>query len=185
MAKVIFITGNQGKADFLAKFLDYPVDHLKLELDEPQSLDYRKITEHKVREAYKKVQKPVLVEDMGLSYDALGRLPGTLTKWFYSELGLEGMCRLLDGYKTRQATGEICFGYFDGKNVKLFEGKIRGVIADKPRGNGGFGWNPIFIPEGTNKTLAEMDDEETKKFSLRTTTVYPEIRKFLAELEDA
>lgn len=184
MAKVTFITGNQGKADFMAKFLGYPVEHVKLDLDEIQSLDFKEIAEHKARQAYEIIKSPVIIEDMGLNFKVLGRLPGAFTKWFHDEVGLEGMCRLLDGYSDRSATAEVCFAYFNGEHMEFFEGKLAGRIAEHPRGNGGFGFDPILIPDGSNKTLAEMNDEETKKFSLRTTTVYPEIKKFLRSIDE-
>jgi XTP/dITP diphosphohydrolase len=69
--------------------------------------------------------------------------------------------------------------------MEFFEGKVKGQIADKPRGASGFGWNPIFIPDGSDKTYAEMDDEETERFSLRTTTVYPKMKTFLQGLDKA
>jgi non-canonical purine NTP pyrophosphatase (RdgB/HAM1 family) len=183
MAKVTFITGNQSKADFLAKFLNHPVDHQKVDQDEIQSLDFKKIAEHKVKGAYEIVKAPVLVEDMGITCNALNQLPGTFTKWFIDSMGLEGMCRMLDGYSDRTAFAQICFAYFDGENIKFFEGKINGKIAENPKGDGGFGFDPILIPNGSDKTLAEMDDQETEKFSLRTTTVFPQIKEFLENLD--
>jgi inosine triphosphate pyrophosphatase len=184
MAKVTFITGNQGKADFLAKFLDYPVAHFKLELEEIQALDLDEVVEHKVLQAYQAVEAPVIVEDVGLSFKVLGgRLPGAFTKWFLDEIGPEGLCRMLDGYKSREAVGQICYGYYDGKHLHFFEGEIDGTIAESPKGKGGFGWDPIFIPRGSSKTLAEMDEKETERYSLRTTTVYPALKKFLQNLD--
>ncbi len=76
MQSVTFITGNQSKADYLAKYLGHPVEHVKLDLDEIQSLDLKVIVEHKVRQAYMKIKTPVLVEDVGLYCEALGGLPG-------------------------------------------------------------------------------------------------------------
>ena len=74
MSKVIFITGNQGKADFLAKHVDYPIAHQKLDLDEIQSLDLPEIAKHKAEQAYKVVQAPVLVSRaIGSSHEALRR----------------------------------------------------------------------------------------------------------------
>ena len=61
MKDLTFITGNQNKADFLAKHLGVPVAHHKLDLDEIQSLDPRVVVEHKVRQAYEVLNKPVLV----------------------------------------------------------------------------------------------------------------------------
>jgi hypothetical protein len=56
---VTFITGNQSKADYLAKYLGIPVKHVKLDLEELQSMDLHKIVEHKVRQAYEHIKSPV------------------------------------------------------------------------------------------------------------------------------
>ncbi len=55
MQSITFITGNQKKADYLAKYLGFPIEHQKIDLDEIQSLDLREIVEHKVKQAYEKV----------------------------------------------------------------------------------------------------------------------------------
>ena len=67
MKRLVFITGNQAKADYLAKWLGYPVEHQKVDLDELQSLDPHAVIEHKAKEAYKIVGEPVLVEDVRFS----------------------------------------------------------------------------------------------------------------------
>lgn len=184
MTGVTFITGNQDKADFLAKFLDYPVAHFKLELEEIQSLDFDQVAEHKVMQAYEKIGGRVLVEDVGLSFKALGgKLPGTFTKWFIDELGLEGLCRMLDNYHDKGAIAQICYAYYDGNHLQFFEGEISGEITNKPRGDNGFGFDPIFKPKGVDKTYAEMNDKEKEKYSLRTTTVYPALKRFLTAID--
>lgn len=182
--KVTFITSNQNKADFLSKYLGHELPHLKLELDELQSLDLREITEHKVRQAHEKIGGAVLVEDIAFSLDALGgKLPGPFIKWFVDQIGLEGVCRMLDGYENRGAVTEVCYAYFDGRNLKFFEGSLHGAVPKHPQGEDGFGWNAIFIPDGQTKTNAEMDELETSKYSLRTATVYPQIKEFLSMID--
>src|SRR3990167_8277741 len=151
MKKITFITGNQGKADFMAKFLDFKIPHQKLNLDEIQSLDLHEITEHKARQAYQKIKSPVLVEDVSFVYEALGKLPGPFIKWFLEPLGEAGVCDLVSRFENRRATG--------------------------------YGWDFIFIPDGTTKTYGEMNDEEKERFSLRTTTVYPQIKQFLERID--
>lgn len=183
MSKVTFITGNQDKADFLAKFIGIDIKHKKIELDEIQSLDLHKITEHKARQAYEELKAPVLVEDVSLSINALGRLPGPFIRWFLEELGNEAICHLLDGFDDRSAKAEITYAYFDGQKLEFFDGAVNGKIADRPKGSGGFGWNPIFIPVGASKTYAEMDEKETRQFSLRTIKVYPELKLFLESVD--
>ena len=173
-----FITGNAAKAEQLKRHLNYPVFHKKLDLDEIQSLDLKKIVERKAREAYKKVKSPVLVEDVSLSFHAFGKLPGPLIKWFLGELGNDGLCKMLDGHKNRNATAEVCFGLYDGKKLKIFGGKVEGKIAEYPRGKTDFGWDPIFIPKGNRKTNAEMSIDEQKKTSMRRIAL-KKLEKFL------
>lgn len=170
MKNVTFITGNQSKADYLARYLEHEVDHVKLDLDEIQSLDLEAIVEHKARQAYDQIKKPVLVEDVSLEFTALGRLPGPFIKWFLSELDLTTLISILDG-KGKAAIGRCCFGYFDGQQLKLLQGFIKGKIADKPAGNNGFGWDKIFIPEGYDVTRAQLNDEDYRQ-------VYLQIRPF-------
>lgn len=162
MANITFITGNQSKADYLAKYLGFPVDHHKLDLDELQSLDLRTIVEHKVKQAYEQLHTPVIVEDASLEFGALGRLPGTLIKWFVDELDFPTIISLLDG-KDRSATARCMFGYYDGQTLEFFEGKMDGKIAEQPRGKNGFGWDVIFSPEGYTITRAEMDEADYQK----------------------
>jgi len=165
--QLTFITGNAAKAEQLGRHLDHPVAHKKLDLAEIQSLDLHEIIEHKTKEAYKQIGGVVLVEDTSLTFKALGRLPGPLIKWFLTELDNAGLCKLLNGYEDRSAVAEVCFGLYDGKELRMFEGEARGSVAPIPRGERGFGWDPVFIPEGHTKTWGEMDPEEQKDTSMR------------------
>jgi non-canonical purine NTP pyrophosphatase (RdgB/HAM1 family) len=107
----------------------------------------------------------------------MGALPGTFIKWFLQELKLEGLCKLADGLEHRKATAAICYGLYDGKELHFFEHSVPGEIAAGPRGVG-FGWNPIFIPEGSAKTYGEMTDDERRPFSMRAQAI-DKLRDFL------
>lgn len=167
MQDLVFITGNQHKADFLAKLLGRPVKHHKLDLDELQSLDLHAVAEHKVRQAYEILKQPVLVEDASLTFPAMGRLPGTFIKWFVEELGYDGLLRLANSLPSQKAHGKVCYALYDGKEVKIFDGEMHGRIAKEARGTGGFGFDPIFINDGYDITRAEMDEETYFKTSYR------------------
>lgn len=177
MTNITFITGNQNKADYLAKYLGFPVDHVKLDLDEIQSLDLKEIVEHKVRQAYTKIQKPVIVEDVSLEFSALGKLPGTFIKFFVDEVPFETICSMIDG-KTRKATARCVFGYFDGKDLKLFEGGLDGEIATAPSGENGYGWDKIFIPQGYTVTRASLGEDDDRKTYLQIKP-FEKLKKFL------
>jgi len=162
MQKLTFITGNQNKADYLSRYLGYELDHVKVDLDEIQSLDLTEVVRHKMHQAYEIVNRPVLVEDVSLEFTALGRLPGTFIKWFLDEMTFEDLCRLVDD-KDRGAIAKCVFGYYDGHKEKFFKGSMNGMIAENPAGANGFGWDKIFIPEGYSVTRAELDEEDDKK----------------------
>lgn len=166
-----FITGNAHKARSIAKHLTFPVQHQKLDLVEIQSLDLREVIIHKAKEGYNQIKKPVLVEDTSLVFRSLGRLPGPFIKWFWEEIGNEGLCQLLDPYSDRFAEVTNALGLYDGTQLRIFTETARGTVAEQPRGNNAFGWNPIFIPEGFEKTWAELTDEEREPFSARTKVV--------------
>ncbi len=177
-----FITSNAEKAKQISYHIDYPVIHKKLQLPEIQSLDLHEIIKAKAEEAYEQVKSTVLVEDTSLTFNALKQLPGPLIKWFLQEMGNEGLCKMLDSHKDRSAVAEVLFGYYDGANMKVFSGMMKGKIADKPKGKDGFGWDPIFIPEGYKKTWGEMTMEEQKETSMRRIALQ-KLEKYLNEEE--
>lgn len=161
-----FITGNMNKVKWTQRYLPIEIMHQKLDLTEIQSLDPKEVIEHKVKEAYKQIQKPILVEDTSLVFHGLGKLPGPFVRWFLEELGKEGMCRLVDN-NDRSATATVTYGVYDGKTFLTFAGIEHGSIAEHPMGPNGFGWDPIFIPEGQHKTHGEMSDDELASYSAR------------------
>ncbi len=177
MSNLVFITGNQSKADYLAKYLGHPVDHHKLDLDEIQSLELREIVEHKVKQAYGIIKQPVIVEDVSLEFSALGRLPGTFIKFFVDEIPFETICRMLDGM-SREATAKCVFGYYDGEHLEFFEGSLKGSIAEHPSGENGFGWDKIFIPEGYTATRASLSEDDDKKTYLKIKP-FAKLKEFL------
>lgn len=179
MRKFVFISGNQHKADQLAQWLGAPVDHQKVDLDEIQSLDPRKIVEHKARQALAIVQRPVLVEDVALTFDALGKLPGPFIKWFIEEIGMDGICRLAAGLDNQKATASILYGFYDGEAFSCFAGEVRGTIAGTPHGEGGFGFDPVFIPEGYSLTRAELGDDAYEATSPRAAAIV-KLKAFLS-----
>lgn len=178
MKELNFISSNLDKAKYLSDYFDISVKHRHLELDEIQSLDLKEVVLKKAKEAYRKIYEPVLVEDTSLVFKELGKLPGPLIKWFRKELDDEGLCHMLNHYPTREATAMVAYGYCDGKEAKAFIGEVEGTIARAPKGENGFGWDPIFIPKGYLKTWAEMTDDEKAETSMRKIAL-EKLREFL------
>jgi len=130
-----FITGNTAKAEQLARHLEYPVTHQKLDLPEIQSLDLKEIVEHKAKEAYKQIKKPVLVEDTSLTFSVLGKLPGPLIKWFLTELDNAGLCRCWTAIQIEalmQKSVSVCMM---GKNCRYSKVKSKAVLPEARRAN--------------------------------------------------
>ena len=184
MKTITFITGNLHKADYLSRMLGLPLKHRAVDLTEIQSTSLEEIVEHKVRQAYAVAKRPVLVEDVALEFTALSGLPGPFIKFFVeAPNGLENLCRMLDGFDDRSAAAACVFGYYDGEQVKLFRAELGGVIAKHPAGNGGFGWDKIFCPDGYGgRTRAELYADE---YVVTYPTIKPidAVRQFLATLE--
>lgn len=179
MKEVIFVTGNQNKADYLSKLIGMELDHQKIDLDEIQSLDLHEIVKHKVLQAYEKIQKPVIVEDVSLEFNAFGRLPGTFIKFWVDEVGLDRLARIIDGLD-RSATAKCVFGFYDGTELKLFESSLKGRISENPVGDQGFGWDKIFIPEGYGITRGQMNDEDNDK-TYKLIKPIEDVEKFLKQ----
>ncbi len=166
MKDVIFVTGNADKANYFAKLIGMPIEHHDVDLDEIQSMDLRDVALDKAKRAYYVLKRPVLVEDLGMFLPALGGFPGPFVK-FMLDGGkrLDILINVLSGYEDRTAISHTVFVYYDGKDATFFEGKLKGTIATELRGDGGFGWDPVFIPEGyggrTRAQLSEAEDHET------------------------
>lgn len=167
MKTITFVTSNPHKAAQLGWHLNVAINHIAIELPELQSLDINAVISHKALAAFNKINSPVLVEDTALIYNALGKLPGPFIKWFYEELGNDGLCRILNTAHDRSAVAIAAFAYYDGKQLKLFRGEMNGTISRVPLGEVSFGWDPIFIPDGSDKTWGQMSKDEQIETSVR------------------
>ena len=114
-------------------------------------------------------------DDSGLCVDALGGRPGVLSARYAGDNATdEKNCEKLllemkdvpDGKRTASFVCVIALVLPSGKE-KTFEGRLEGVIAAKPKGRGGFGYDPVFFLPGKNKTLAELKPEEKNLLSHR------------------
>lgn len=168
MKEITFITGNEHKLREAREILGVDIKQKNIDIPEIQSVELKPVIEAKLKEAYKILQKPVIVEDVGFFSEALNGLPGALIKWFIEKtLGRDGIVKILEPFDNKKATVVCAVGYTeDGETIHVFEGKINGIVVPK-RGESGFGFDPIFQPEGYSKTFAEMSAEEKNAISHR------------------
>lgn len=164
--RTVFVTGRPEKAEEASR-LGYSVARLSLELPELQAIDPGDVVEDKARAAYARLARPVLVEDSGLHIVAWGGFPGALVKWLEKSAGVEKIPRMLDAFPDRSASAVCAVAYFDGAELLTARGEVAGSIAARPRGSGGFGWDVIFIPQGEDRTFAQMSPSEKDRLSHR------------------
>jgi XTP/dITP diphosphohydrolase len=142
---------------------------------EMQADDNRAVAAHASKRAAEAASAPVFVEDAGLFIESLGGFPGPYSSYVFKTLGLERILHLLDDGQLRWASFRSAVAYCEpGGEPIVFEGAIRGLIAARPAGSEGFGFDPIFLPEGSSKTLAELSMDEKCRISHRAVSV----RKF-------
>lgn len=162
--EILFATSNTHKVIeagiTLAEF-DVRVVQVQAKGQEIQSDDVAEVASHSAREAARSVGSPLIVEDAGLFVESLGGFPGPYSSYAYSTIGLRGILNLLGDNPQRWATFRSAVAYCEpGDEPRLFEGSVRGWIVATPSGAGGFGFDPIFAPEGLTQTLAELSLEE-------------------------
>lgn len=150
------VTGNRNKLLEAERILGSPVDAYELELPEIQSLDLHEVLRGKGEEAWRRLGRPVVVEETGLYLDAFGGFPGPLVKWMLEAMGAEGIARAVDALGDRRATAHCALLYRDGETEVVADGKTSGHLVQEPRGAEGFGWDPVFVPEEHEKTYAEL-----------------------------
>ena len=183
MRKIVFVTSQGGKAKeaqgiFGKGFL---IEQLNVDLDEIQAIEGKDVVKHKAEEAFRIIKKPVIVEDTSLYFEAWRGLPGALVRWFLKTVGCGGICKMLNREKNRKAIAESAIAFCNGKTTKVVLGRAKGSVPQRPRGKFGFGWDPIFIPQGFKKTFAEMTVQEKNQISMRKIAL-EKLRKFLVKI---
>ena len=178
--KLIIASNNKHKIYEIKKILGERFDEI-LSLREA-GIDHETVEDGTtfMENAYKKAREIAelsgscaLADDSGISADALDGAPGIYSARFSGEHGNDQanndllVASLADKEdKSAHYTAAICLVYPDGKRVEA-EGYLYGRIIDTPRGTRGFGYDPIFVPDGETRTVAEMTDEEKNAISHR------------------
>jgi XTP/dITP diphosphohydrolase len=151
------------------------VGMLRMKGKEIQSDNISEIAENCASKAFNQCHIPLIVEDAGLFIDALEGFPGPYSAYVYKTIQNKGILKLMENIQNRKATfcSAIVF-YSQETGPQLFEGKTEGEITFIERSNNdnsGFGFDPIFQPEQSNKTFAEMSLEEKNYVSHRAKAV--------------
>ncbi|MCE4612760.1 MAG: XTP/dITP diphosphatase [Desulfurococcales archaeon] len=165
-----FITGNTAKfREALRAVKPYGISLVQRNAEklEIQSASLEEISLRAAKEAYRILGEPLVVEDSGLFVESLKGFPGPYSSYVYKTIGVPGLLKLLEGETHRRACFRAAVALVTSCYEGVFIGETCGVIAGKARGSRGFGFDPVFIPEGASKTFAEMSLEEKNKYSHR------------------
>ena len=178
--RLVLATHNQGKVrEFEALLAPHgiilvPAASLGLPEPEETGATFAENAAIKARAAARASGLPALADDSGLVVRGLGGAPGVHSaRWAAPGRDFApAMRRVIDGLAA--GTGDrraafvavLCLAFPDGAE-SLYEGRVEGEIAPEPRGTGGFGYDPIFVPEGHDRTFGEMTPDEKRRLSHR------------------
>ncbi|MFO7258748.1 MAG: RdgB/HAM1 family non-canonical purine NTP pyrophosphatase [Bacteroidota bacterium] len=136
--------------------------------------------EQKARYVFERLKMPCLADDSGLEVNALNGEPGVRSARYAGAHGnsaenIRLLLKKLEGVEDRSARFKCVLAYIDNAgDLHLFEGIVNGTLLTETRGQGGFGYDPLFVPDGHTRTFAEMADEEKNAISHRANA----LRKF-------
>jgi len=182
LMEIIFATNNDHKLHEVANLLkdNYKVMSLK-EIgcydDIPETADTLQGNSLlKARYVYERFGKNCFADDTGLEVEALNNAPGVYSARYAGENhdSVANMRKLLadmDGKQNRKARFRTVIALIQDGQEYLFEGEVKGSIIEVPRGTNGFGYDPVFVPEGYDKTFAELDLTVKNKISHRANAV--------------
>src|SRR5262245_50066420 len=181
MASFTLVSGNLDKVRVVEAVVGHPIDQVELDLDEIQELDQEKISEHKARQAWELVRRPLVVWDMAVYIECLNGFPGPLIKWFWQQVGLERICEIAHLLNNDRMRVVSYLTYVDESRLVHFTGEIRGTVAPVPRGTRGFGWDAIFIEDGYDKTSAELKEADPTYHLIRR-EVFRDLESYLESI---
>ncbi len=156
---LLFASSNRHKYQEAKKILDpfgINLGFFKSELEEIQSNSLKDIASKKAKEAFSKCKQPVIIEDDGLFIDSLGGFPGPYSSYVFKTIGNKGILNLLKDNRSAKFVSVI--SYCDGKTLQSFDAKLDGTISCSEKAKG-WGYDPIFIPKGTKKTFAQLNNK--------------------------
>lgn len=164
-APLAIVTSNPSKGEEARAILGrlgIEAEVVAMEKLEIQSESLEEIALFAARRAYERLKRAVVVDDSGLFVRSLNGFPGPYSNYVYKKIGISGLLKLMEGVSDRSASFVTALALVSDLGEEVFVGEVRGLITTSPRGSRGFGFDPIFQPEGSDKTYAEMGDEKNE-----------------------
>jgi non-canonical purine NTP pyrophosphatase (RdgB/HAM1 family) len=164
----VLVTGNESKWLEAQNMLGRPLERASVDLPAIHAGTTAEVALAKARDAFERVGRPVVVEEVGVEFAAFGGFPGPFIKYWQALGGLDAICRSLDSASSRAAAAVCVLAACDASGARAVEGRVAGAIVSGPRGTNGFGWDAIFAPEGRGgRTFAELSAYEKDEVSHR------------------
>ncbi|HEX2223859.1 MAG TPA: non-canonical purine NTP pyrophosphatase [Thermoanaerobaculia bacterium] len=167
MNPFVLVTGNRGKIAEARRLAGDGLEAVEVDLPEIQSLDLLEVLQAKADEAWAQIGRPLVIEEAGLELSALNGFPGPLVKWMLAAIGAEGLSRAGAALGDVRATARCGLLYRDGDRDVIAVGVTQGTLVLPGRGEHGFGWDPVFLPDGETRTFAELAGVEKDAVSHR------------------
>ena len=155
-SRFVLVSGNPDKLAEARRLCGPGLDALALDLPEIQSLDLGAVLAAKGEEAWRRLGRPLVVEETALELEALGGFPGPLVKWMLQAVGAAGIARAALALGDPRAVARCRLLYRDAARTLTADGMTAGRLVLPPRGGLGFGWDPVFQPEGEALTYGEL-----------------------------
>lgn len=165
--RLILVSSNPNKGIEAERILGVPLLRVSIALPEIQAATVEDISRHKLETARTKGYNRLIVEDVSLGFDELGNFPGPYVRWLLEAAGGKGLAAIAYALTNRAAKAQCCVAYWDGRMGHVFMGECAGEVLVEPRGERRFGWDAWFLPAGSDKTFAEMSDQEKDAISHR------------------
>jgi XTP/dITP diphosphohydrolase len=163
----VLVTGNPGKLAEARRLAGPGLGAVEIDLPEIQSLDLLEVLRHKGEEAWRRLRRPLVVEEAGLDLAALGGFPGPLVRWMLEAAGAEALARVGLALGDPRAVARAALYYRDPERTLIAEGATAGSLVFPARGSHGFGWDPVFVPEGGDRSFGELAPPEKDALSHR------------------
>lgn len=183
MRKLVFATNNAHKLEEIRAILGNKVEVLSLkdiqcDVDIPETADTLEGNAVlKAEYIYRHYGLDCFADDTGLEVEALNGAPGVYSARYAggeghdSEANMRKLLVEMEGKTNRKAQFRTAICLIEGGAEHLFEGVVKGEIIEEKRGASGFGYDPVFMPEGYTETFAEMGSEEKNRISHRARAV--------------
>jgi len=169
--RILLVTQNEHKLRELTPLFqhyDIPFETSPLEKVEVRSNSIEIVAREAAKHAFAEVERPLVLDDTGLFIHALNGFPMAYPAFVLETIGVEGILKLMQGERNRSARFVTAVGFADSDTVEVFVGEMIGTISLKAAGSEGFGYDPIFIPEGKEQTYAELSFSKKTDISHRT-----------------